>query len=236
MGRTTSVVGSQGRRQDLSLLGGRQRQHDRNSYLGSSDGGSNTQFGSSVSMDDGILAVGAKWSDQEGLSNTGAAYLYRIEQNGSVHFLQKLVPADANNSDNFGYSISVSDHFVAVGSPYHDHGGMVNAGSAYLYRVEPNGTVSHLSKFTASDAIATDKFGSSVSLSGNLLVGSYDDDHAGGVDAGSAYLFQLEPNGSVTEVGKVTASDADANDEFGRSVSLLETPSRWGRKCMIPMV
>ena len=99
---------------------------------------------------------------------------------------------------------------------------MVNAGSAYLYRVEQNGTVSHLSKFTASDAIATDKFGSSVSLSGNLLaVGSYDDDHAGGVDAGSAYLFQLEQNGSVTEVGKVTASDADANDEFGRSVSLF---------------
>ena len=51
-----------------------------------------------------------------------------------------------------------------------------------------------------------------------------------------AYLFQLEQNGSVTEVGKVTASDADANDEFGRSVSLLETPSRLGRPCMIPMV
>ena len=74
------------------------------------DGGSNTQFGSSVSMDDGILAVGAKWSDQSGLSNSGAAYLYQIEQNGSVHYLQKLVPSDANNSDNFGYSISVSDH------------------------------------------------------------------------------------------------------------------------------
>ena len=64
--------------------------------------------------------------------------------------------------------------------------------------------------------------GSSVSLSGNLLVvGAYDDDHAGGIDAGSAYLFQLEPNGSVTELGKVMASDAYANDEFGRSVSLF---------------
>ena len=178
------------------------------------DGGSNTQFGSSVSMDDGILAVGAKWSDQGGLSNSGAAYLYQIEQNGSAHFLQKLVPSDLNNSDNFGYSISVSDHFVAVGSPYHDHGGIVNAGSAYLYRVEPNGTVSHLSKFTASNANVSHNFGSSVSLSGNLLA-------VGAFDAGSAYLFQLEQNGSVTEVGKVTASDADANDEFGSSVSLF---------------
>ena len=135
--------------------------------LSAPDGGSNTQFGYSVSMDDGILAVGAKWSDQVGLSNSGAAYLYQIEQNGSAHFLQKLVPSDANASDNFGYSISVSDHLVAVGSPYHDHGGIVNAGSAYFYRVEQNGTVSQLSKVTASDANASDKFGSSVSLSGN---------------------------------------------------------------------
>ena len=43
------------------------------------DSGSNTQFGYSVSMDDGILAVGAKWSDQGRLSNSGAAYLYWIE-------------------------------------------------------------------------------------------------------------------------------------------------------------
>ena len=186
------------------------------------DGGSNSQFGYSVSMEGGILAVGAKWSDQGGLSNSGAAYLYQIEQNGSAHFLQKLVPSDANASDNFGYSISVSDHLVAVGSPYHDHGGIVNAGSAYFYRVEQNGTVSQLSKVTASDANASDKFGSSVSLSGNLLaVGAYDDDHAGILDAGSAYLFQLEQNGSVTELGKVTASDADANDQFGLSVSLF---------------
>ena len=136
-------------------------------------------------------------------------------------FLQKLVPSDANNSDNFGYSISVSDHLVAVGSPYHDQGGTVNAGSAYLYRVEPNGTVTYLSKVTASDANASDKFGSSLSLSGHLLaVGAYDDDHAGGVDAGSAYLFQLEQNGSATEVGKVTASDANASDKFGSSLSL----------------
>jgi hypothetical protein len=186
------------------------------------DGGSNTQFGYSVSMDGGILAVGAKWSDQGGQSNSGAAYLYWIEQNGSAHFLQKLVPSDAVTEDNFGYSVSVSDHFVAVGSPYHDHGGNVDAGSAYLYRVEQNGTVSYLSKVTSSDSNSSDKFGSSVSLSGNLLaVGANDDDHAGGVNAGSAYLFQLEQNGSVTELGKVTASDADANDEFGRSVSLF---------------
>jgi hypothetical protein len=186
------------------------------------DGESNSQFGYSVSMDDGILAVGAKWSDQGGLSNLGAAYLYQIEQNGSAYLLQKLVPSDANASDNFGYSISVSDHLVAVGSPYHDHGGIVNAGSAYFYRVEQNGTVSQLSKVTASDANASDKFGSSVSLSGNLLaVGAYDDDHAGILDAGSAYLFQKEQNGSITELGKITASDASSNDQFGLSVSLF---------------
>ena len=37
------------------------------------DGGSNSQFGYSVSMEGGILALGAKWSDQGNLSTSGPA-------------------------------------------------------------------------------------------------------------------------------------------------------------------
>ena len=43
-----------------------------------------------------------------------------------------------------------------------------------------------------SDAAAGDYFGRSVSLSGNTaIIGADDDSHAGGADAGSAYVFDL---------------------------------------------
>ena len=186
------------------------------------DGGSNTQFGGSVSLSDGIIAVGAKWSDQGGYSNSGATYLYQVVPDGTVHYLHKVTAHDANATDYFGTSVSFSHGILAVGAPSDNHSGHTGTGSAYVYRLEHNGSLSPLGKVTASDANASDAFGYSVSQSGDLLVvGANNDDHEGGGNAGSAYLFQLEQNGSVTELGKVTASDANANDEFGRSVSLF---------------
>jgi hypothetical protein len=186
------------------------------------DGGANSQFGVSVFMTDGIIAVGAKWSDHDGHSNSGAAYLYQVVPDGTVHYLHKVTAHDANATDYFGTSVSFSHGILAVGAPSDNHSGHTDAGSAYLYRLEHNGSLSPLGKVTASDANASDEFGYSVSQSGDLLVvGAWGDDHEGGSNAGSAYLFQLEQNESVTELGKVTASDASANDHFGRSVSLF---------------
>ena len=49
-----------------------------------------------------------------------------------------------------------------------------------------------LAKLLASDAAADDWFGVSVSVSGDTaVIGANDDDHAGGTNAGSAYVFDL---------------------------------------------
>jgi len=106
--------------------------------LTSSDGGSNTQFGGSVSLSDGIIAVGAKWSDQHGQPKSGAAYLYQVLPDWSVHFLHKVTAHDANNQDYFGSSVSFSQGILAVGAPSDDHSGRNDAGSAYVYRLEHN--------------------------------------------------------------------------------------------------
>jgi hypothetical protein len=76
-------------------------------------------------------------------------------------------------------------------------------------------------KLTASDGAAGDRFGSSVSLSGDgsvALVGAYADDDKG-TNSGSAYIFTR--NGSTwTEQAKLVASDGASDDRFGYSVSL----------------
>ena len=76
---------------------------------------------------------------------------------------------------------------------------MSNAGAAYLYRLESNGTVTYLTKVTAPDKAATDYFGKRVSQSGDILaVGAYKSDPDGIIDAGAAYLYRLESNGTAT--------------------------------------
>ncbi|NQU06210.1 MAG: T9SS type A sorting domain-containing protein [Calditrichaeota bacterium] len=74
-------------------------------------------------------------------------------------------------------------------------------------------------KITASDAHANDEFGTSVAISGDYaIVGSprNDDD---GDRSGSAYIF-VRDDWEWTEQAKLTASDADSGDFFGRSLSI----------------
>jgi preprotein translocase subunit SecG len=183
------------------------------------DPGESEYFGRSVSQSGNILAVGA-YADDIAYSQQGSAYLYRVEANGTNTFLTKVTAPDANNgSEHFGYSVSQSGDILAVGA-YGDDDVYTNSGSAYLFRLEANGTATFLTKVTAPDANGNEYFGRSVSQSGDILaVGAYADDDAYS-DSGSAYLFRLEANGTATFLTKVTAPDANNGSEhFGYSVS-----------------
>src|SRR6056300_1654458 len=70
-----------------------------------------------------------------------------------------------------------------------------------------------------SDAEQFDQFGSSVAVSNTRIVvgASYEDTTA--TDAGSAYIFDIDGN----QLAKIQASDAEAGDQFGYSVSVSDT-------------
>jgi hypothetical protein len=184
------------------------------------DGAATDNFGESVSQSGNILAIGAYKADPAGLSDAGAAYLYQLEANGSATYLTKVTAPDAAGGDNFGESVSQSGNILAVGAYKADPAGLSDAGAAYLYQLEANGSATYLTKVTAPDAAASDYFGYSVSQSGNILaVGAYQADPGGVSSAGAAYLYQVEANGSATYLTKVTAPDGAASDLFGYSVS-----------------
>ena len=72
----------------------------------------------------------------------------------------------------------------------------------------------------SSDGAAGDKFGISVSISGNYaIVGAYLDDVGTKIDQGSAYIF-IREDGLWQEQAKLIASDGGAGDNFGNSVSI----------------
>ena len=130
------------------------------------------------------LPSGSRW-----YFNAGAAYIYRIEANGSASYLNKVVAPDKAASDHFGYSVSQSGNILAVGAYLADPDGISEAGAAYIYRIEANGSASYLNKVVAPDKAASDYFGYSVSQSGNILaVGAYQAD-PDGISASGGRLY-----------------------------------------------
>ncbi len=102
---------------------------------------------------------------------------------------------------------------------------LVRLGPYYSFLVEfptgPLATWSQQAKIVASDAAPNDHFGwYALAVSGDtMVVGAIADDNAGGVDAGSAYVF-VRSGTTWSQQAKLTASDAQPYDYFGRSVGV----------------
>ena len=130
--------------------------------------------------------------DPNGLNSAGAAYLFRLEQNGSISFLDKVKDGPAGAK--LGFSLSLDEDLLAVGAYQESHGGLANAGAVYLYRVEQNGSATLLDRIVAQDANASDEFGSAVSLSdGVLAIGAPSTDYWGNTDAGTVFFYGVGP-------------------------------------------
>lgn len=175
-------------------------------------------FGISVSVDGSVIVVGAAGGHCAPSSYCGSAYVYRY--NGITWILQlRLTASDAASHDLFGISVTVSEDTVVVGADGDDCAAGINCGSAYVYRFDGSTWVEE-QKLSASDEAAYDYFGTSVSASGEVtVVGANGTACASGDYCGSAYVYRF--NGSTwVEQGKLTASDAAPDDQFGYSVSV----------------
>jgi hypothetical protein len=119
--------------------------------------------------------------------------------------------------DWFGYGVSISGDYAIVGAFYDDVNVMVDSGSAYVF-LRSGSSWSQQAKLTASDSAAGDRFGLSVSISGDYaIVGANGDDSY----KGSAYIFKRGGT-SWSEQSKLTALDGTAGDWFGYGVSISD--------------
>jgi len=185
--------------------------------LVASDGTEYDSFGRGVSISGHTAVVGAFLDNPVGI-DAGSAYVF--VRNGTTWTQQaKLVASDANSSELFGESVSISGDTVLVGARLDDHAGGDNAGSAYVF-VRNGTTWAQQAKLVASDAAAEDQFGTGVSIhGGTVIVGAPFHNHAGGIDAGAAYVFVR--NGTTwTQQAKLVASDAAFADLLGIGVSI----------------
>ncbi len=180
-----------------------------------SDGAMHDYFGLSVSVSGETAVVGAYLDDDLG-DRSGSAYVF--ERVGGVWTQQaKLLASDGATHDRFGWSVSVSGETAVVGAWRDDDNGF-NSGSAYVFE-KVGGVWTQQAKLLPSDGEVYDRFGWSVSVSGETaVVGAYDDDN-NGTRSGSAYVFE-KVGGVWTQQAKLLPSDGAGGDHFGLSVSV----------------
>ncbi|MFQ5493855.1 MAG: FG-GAP repeat protein, partial [Phycisphaerae bacterium] len=129
----------------------------------------------------------------------------------------KLLASDGMAFDWFGASVAISGDTIVVGARLDDENGS-DSGSAYVFVRSGTGW-SEQAKLQASDGAAFDRFGTSVSISGDtIVVGSPFSDDNGSL-SGSAYVF-VRSGTSWSEQVKLLASDNTGGDVFGFSVSI----------------
>jgi sorbitol-specific phosphotransferase system component IIA len=186
-------------------------------------------FGGAVALSGDTLAVGAvgKDSDDNLKTDVGAIYVFTRDNDGEwgQQDLLRVSDADAEAGDEFGFSVSLSGDTLAVGAVGKDSDDNLktDVGAVYVFTRDNDGEWGLQDFLRASNAEAGDEFGFSVSLSGDALavgaVGKNSDDNLK-TDVGAVYVFTRNNDGEWGLQDFLRASNAEAGDQFGFSVSL----------------
>jgi hypothetical protein len=157
-----------------------------------SDGQFDDQYGFTIAISGDVITVGARRADHTGAKNAGAAYVYSLKRD-SVKLVTKLTASDSSAGDEFGQSIAIVGDVIAVGAWRDDITEKDdNKGSIYLFH-RKGGQWIETNKITASDGMAGDEFGYSLSAFGNRIVtGAHTADFIS-KDGGAAYVLPLKP-------------------------------------------
>ena len=179
-------------------------------------------FAFSMAAFGNVVVVGAV-VDDTGATNAGAAYLFDLTSGQLLRTLNNPTPT---LQDDFGYSVAISGDLVAVGAPFHDEAGIVDAGAVYVFDIRTGALLRTLLEPTR---VLEDNFGLSIAMSGNnLLVGAPSHDRPGApVPGGAAYLFDARTGLLLNTFKKASPV---AGDNFGYSVAISETQALVGAR------
>ncbi len=176
-------------------------------------------FGASVAVDGNWMAVGAHKANgpaPASVPQAGAVYIYALS-GGVWTQVQKLQPFDMAAQDHYGWSISLSNGTLAVGSQHDDDGGSQN-GSVYVYTLSGS-TFNLQQKLLGSSSSVGDEFGASVDLQGDRLVVGAKFLDLTAANQGGAYVFD-RVGSTWTQTQRIVAPDAGNGDQLGLEVAL----------------
>jgi hypothetical protein len=151
--------------------------------------GPDDRFGLSVGISGDYAIIGANKGYRIGAHEQGLAYIFK--RNISDWNQQDVINAsDGEAYDNFGTSVGISGDYAIVGHRGDSVDDNSGQGSTYIFS-RSDTTWIQKTKITSSDGNLYDRFGTSVSISGNYaIIGASGDDIGENEDQGSAYIVK----------------------------------------------
>ena len=165
--------------------------------------------------------------------SAGATYIFeKNNSTGDWEEAQKLLASDRGNFDNFGWDVAIDGDKALIGARAEADlpggGSASNTGTAYFFERNNSGVWEETQKLYASDHTQNDFFGGALDLDGNIAVigAEMEDEDPDGNNtvsgAGSAYIYERQPNGVWEEVQKVIGENRQFDDLFGASASIRD--------------
>ena len=181
----------------------------------------NDQFGISVGISGNYAIVGANLEDDSGGTTSGKAYIFNVTTGALVYTLDNSNAYGTSLGDNFGFSVGISGNYAIVGAYGEDDALYLSSGKAYIYNVITGQLLHTLNNPNAYDTSANDRFGESVAIDGNYaIVGTYNEDDAGGTSSGKAYIFDVTTGALVMTLDNPNPYAGTTTDEFAFSVAI----------------
>ena len=232
------------------------REWYQEAYIKAVDGISDDQFGTSIALSGNTLAVGSPYEDASqntitngatggagvGAIESGSVYVYR--RNGDLWTQEAYIKAsNVNAFDYFGRRVAVSGDILVVGAPSEDsnqnfitsgssaslNDSLSESGAVYVFRRTGDQWVQE-AYVKASNAGDGDSFGSSLAVSGEVLVvgapgedsnqvvvtnGASASANNSASNSGAIYVFRRTSSDWIQEGYIKAVNGIDANLNFG---------------------
>ncbi|MEN0111640.1 MAG: FG-GAP repeat protein [Planctomycetota bacterium] len=175
----------------------------QSSQLLADDGAAGDLFGSAVAIADGLALVGAPGHRTDGLTLSGAAYLYDVATGAQ---LAKFTSPAAEAGGRFGASVALGGGFAVVGAYLEDAAGL-NSGAAYVFDLA---TLTLAASITPPDGSSFGLgspfgFGVGAAIDGDVLVVTSTDSSGPASAAVTAYRLIPEPTAAAIALLAVAA-------------------------------
>lgn len=181
-------------------------------------------LGYSVAIAGDTIVAGAE--DYLGSSGgSGEVYVFSKPASGWANGTQtaELLASDASAGDALGFSVGISGNTIVGGAPFHSYGSTQYQGALYVF-VEPTSGWANAfqnAELTASNSNQDATLGTSVAMSGSLIIGGAPLTGSG-VNAHGEVCVYVKP-GSGWANGTETYDLNAATGQLGWSVSLTST-------------
>lgn len=147
-------------------------------------------------------------------------------------FTQRYTPTDVKEHHKFGNAVDIDGNYAIAGAHYQsletESDTVEQSGTVYLFEKDAAGTWNEVQKLSAPDATPYNYFGIDVAIKGTTAVvgAHYNETDANFQNpipaAGAVYIFERNENDIWEFWQKLTASDRDTIDWFGKSLKLQQ--------------